>query len=243
VTLERDPNNVHEPQVIDVIDTSFTYELNFFNSNNQQTYPHGHVIHANCWILVERRTGHEVENNLELFLEICRERFHENPYDIHEYRSPKTKTNKPISKPTRRWRNPLEPAPGLDSSRHHPDIPDDPRQSIPLRALLNIPEIPRLIHHSAQNKAKEIIKRKPRKWSSATFSSGEQRKSPWYYRVTQFPCEIVFLILDNLSRRADIRNALIAFNWKVPDMYWKARVPYDLVFELQDVRERFDDFD
>lgn len=208
-------------------------------------YPHGRVVHANCWMLIERTVGPEAEDNLELLLEICRERFHENPYDIHEYREIKGNMYEPTSEPTRQWWNPLDPLSLLDPNRHHPDIPEDPRQSIPLRDPLNIPEIPRLIRFCAQNKARETTKRKTRKWSSdisCPSSSRERIRSAQYYQVTQLPCDILFLVLDNLSRRADIRNAIMAFNWKVPDVYWKARVPTDIIFELEG-QHLSDDFD
>ncbi|KAK2762697.1 hypothetical protein FQN54_000871 [Arachnomyces sp. PD_36] len=227
VTKDRDSSNIHQPQADDFDDfANFIFELNFFNWNNEERYPHGYVVHAQCWKLIERRVGAEVENNLELLLEICRERFHENPYDIHVYQEFEGYVLRPVSYPTRRWW----------LTTHCDEM--DSRQSIPLRDPLDIPDIPRLIRHSAQNKAREATKRKTRNWSSATFGSSSSpnqlQRSPAYYRVTQLPGELIFLILDNLSRRADIHNAVMAFNWEIPEMYWKARVDTDLIFELQD---------
>jgi hypothetical protein len=53
--------------------------------------------------------------------------------------------------------------------------------------------------------------------------------------VTHLPLEIALLILDNLCELTDIRGALAVFRWHVPPLYWKTRVPMDLVFELDDV--------
>ncbi|KAK2754248.1 hypothetical protein FQN54_007127 [Arachnomyces sp. PD_36] len=247
VVWDRDSNNVHRPQVDNAREVDwFIGEINFLDSDNEQVYPHGYIVHAHCWILIERMIGPEVENNLELFLEICRERFHENPYDIHEYRD--LESSEPTSQPTYRWWNPLQSASSLDPSRHHPDVQKDPRKSIPLRDPLNTAEITTLINHSAQNKARETIKRKTRKWSStisdpSSSSTSGQAKSPNFYQVTQLPCDIMLLILDNLSHHTDIRNALIAFDWSPPDIYWKSRVPKDLIFELQDGNHWEDDLD
>ena len=252
VTWERDSSNIHQPQANDTDEIAgFINEMNFLDSTNEQRYPHGHVVHARCWMLIERMIGSEVENNLELLLEICRERFHENPYDIHEYQGLDMDTNtyEPTSQPTLRWWNPLGPVSPLDPSRHHRDVQKDPRQSIPLRDPLDIPDIHKLIHHSAQNKVREITKRKTRRWSSmimtcfSSSSSKEHARSIRYYQVIELPPELVMWVLDNLSHHTDIRNALIAFNWKVPDVYWKARVSNDLIFELQDEKERLEDLD
>lgn len=232
LTWDRESSNITRPKFDnDDRDSDwFIPELNFLNSKNENLYPRGHVVHAHCWILIERIIGPEAENNLELLLKICRERFHQNPYDIHEYRDPET--NEPTSQPTTRWWNPMQSLSSLDS-----DVSKDPRQSIPLRDPLNIPEIERLINHSAQNKAREVTKRKSRKWScfvtDSSSLSTERLRSSWYYQVTELSCELVFLILDNLSCHTDIRNALVAFNWKVPEVYWKSRMPTNLIFELQ----------
>lgn len=251
MTHEKDSSNIHQPQLEGTDDYErLIFELNFFSCQNEENYPHGHVVHAHCWTLIERIVGREVEDNLELLLEICRERFHENPYDIHEYREVKGDMHVPTSEPTRQWWDPLDslalfdPFSLLDLDPQHPDVPETPRESIPLSDPLNTPEIPILIRHSAQNKAREATKRKTRRWSSGiscSSSSSERVRSTRYYQVTQLPCDLVFLVLDNLSRRADIRNAIMAFNWKFPDVYWKGRVPTDLIFELEGQQLR-DDF-
>lgn len=252
VVWERDSSNIDRPQANDPGEADwFIDEMNFLDSTNHEQYPHGYVVHACCWTFVERMVGPEAEDNLELLLDICRERFHENPYDIHEYRD--LRTDEPTSQPTYRWWDPLTLASSLDAGRHHhPDVQRDPRQSIPLRNPLDIPDIRRLIRHSAQNKARETTKRKTRRWSSMITASSsssssstreEHPRSIRYYQVTELLPELVMMILDNLSRTADIRNAITAFHWQVPDVYWKARVPSDLVFELQEEKERLDEFD
>lgn len=223
VTWDRDASSIMRPEPGADESTRAIYELNFINSNNEQRYPRGHVVHSNCWTLIDRMIGPEAENNLELFLEICRERFHENPYDIHEYQDPESSA--PTSQPTLRWRDPFQLAPVWLHSPH-PDVKQDPKQSIPLQDPLNVPDIDRLIRHSAQNKAREATKRKTRKWSSSSLvtdslspESKTRTRSAQYYRVTELSCEPIFSILDNLTCSTDIRNALMAFNWKIPEMY------------------------
>lgn len=234
VTWDRDASSIVRPAVGD--STRTIYELNFINSNNEQRYPRGHVVHSNCWTLIERLIGPEVENNLELFLEICRERFHEDPYNIHEYE--KAEEGGPTSQPDLRWWDPFKLAPPLWIYNPHPDVKEDPKQSVPLQDPLNTPDIQRLIRHSVQNKAREVTKRKTRRWSSSIAGSSpipnERARSSQYHQVSELTSELVFMILDNLSCPTDIRNALIAFNWKIPEVYWKSRLPVNVIFELQD---------
>lgn len=47
----------------------------------------------------------------------------------------------------------------------------------------------------------------------------------------------MYCLLDSFSATADIRNSIIAFDWKVPAAYWKARLPKDLFFELENVKD------
>lgn len=223
-------SSVHDPEPI--------REIHFLNEKYMSSTPLGFILHAHCWTFLEQVIGREEDGDLEIILEICRERFYENPYDIHEYNNIKW----PVSYPSvgdwwKYWHSVK-----ISAERHWG--PEEVGKSISLMDPMDIFDIPKLIRHSAQNKARESTKRKTRKWSSVISPSlSNRRKSSPYYRVTQLPCDIVFLILDNLLCHADIYNALIAFNWKVPETYWKSRIPRKLVFELSAEHQRQDDLD
>lgn len=47
--------------------------------------------------------------------------------------------------------------------------------------------------------------------------------------------EIKCLIVETLEDRRDIANLLIAFQWQLPDRYWRARFPKGIVFEFEDL--------
>lgn len=47
-----------------------------------------------------------------------------------------------------------------------------------------------------------------------------------------FPLEVVLLILDGLPGVQDLYYATLAFRWRLPALYWKARFPCQLIVEL-----------
>ncbi|KAJ9308512.1 hypothetical protein DTO217A2_2005 [Paecilomyces variotii] len=48
------------------------------------------------------------------------------------------------------------------------------------------------------------------------------------------PMEIKYLIIEN-TREIDTANLIAAFDWFIPDSYWVARLPFDLIPELQQI--------
>lgn len=63
------------------------------------------------------------------------------------------------------------------------------------------------------------------------------KKSASYRLLNRVFCpEIMYLILDHLSQPGDINNSVVAFGWRVPDCYWKSRVPRNILLELGNMR-------
>ncbi|KAB8265812.1 hypothetical protein BDV32DRAFT_144335 [Aspergillus pseudonomiae] len=65
--------------------------------------------------------------------------------------------------------------------------------------------------------------------------------------IVDLPLDIAILIVDliygsrprSMERLIDTRNLLEAFQWKLPETYWKTRCDYWLVFEMDDlIREK-----
>lgn len=90
-----------------------------------------------------------------------------------------------------------------------------------------IPEIERLVSSSV---------------SSSLFATVPQRPHP----LCAVPQEIIMLIVENAydsineNKLAvlDLRNMLYAFGWKLSDSFWKRRLDFVLLFELQELQER-----
>ncbi|PGH11336.1 hypothetical protein AJ79_04952 [Helicocarpus griseus UAMH5409] len=223
VTWERDENNIYLPQDDNDFHpptSEMINELYFFNSNNEEWYPHGHIAHASCWLLLERCIGLEkAENNLGILLEVCRERFHENPYGIQEYLDMEADwCNIPTSKPSPRWWNPLLMlySPVKESGQFgfpviHPDVKEDPRQSIPSES-----------HEHSDRYPQVGFSQCPKQGSRG----GEEENAQ---------------VASALITTTNIRNALVTFNWKIHDGYWKGRVHKSVIFELHDDQQLLHD--
>lgn len=49
------------------------------------------------------------------------------------------------------------------------------------------------------------------------------------------PIDIQMLIIDRLDQPTDLQNAMVAFGWSFPDVYWKGRIPKDIIFEYESI--------
>ena len=176
VTWDRDLDNIGTPQFTTPdFNRDYIWAINFLNMFNMDRPSVGFLIHANCWALLERRfLGSRMLNDLELLVDICAERFYENPYDIDQFENTENGIMKG-SIPSKIWQPPEEEPcwfpHGLCYGFVYPnevnicEFENKRTQHVTaLRDPLNIPEIPMLIRHSMQNKAMEGMKRKTRKW-------------------------------------------------------------------------------
>lgn len=202
--------------------------------------PYGYRVHAHCWDLIERFIGPHAEDNLHEFLQVLCDRWREeNAFELGHIFS-KVKLYAVI----RYEYNEISEAPALskkecqhyDVSRSHFDNPQLlcnrvwSDSIIPLRDPLNIPQVHYLIERCKENGERRTIKRKSRKWRSH-FNIDSKSSGP-----SKLPLDIRLLIIDLLTD-IDIRNALKAFGWIIPDAYWKARLPTKIVFELDKIND------
>lgn len=91
----------------------------------------------------------------------------------------------------------------------------------------HIPEISRVISSSV---------------SSSLFTTAPQRPEP----LCDVPQEVIILMVENCydlineGKLAvlDLRNMMYAFGWKLSDTFWKRRLDFSLIFELQQLQKR-----
>ncbi|KAI9924212.1 hypothetical protein MW887_007162 [Aspergillus wentii] len=56
------------------------------------------------------------------------------------------------------------------------------------------------------------------------------------YRLPYLPLGVQMVIVDLLHRVLDMRHLLLAFDWRLPDAYWRSRLPKHVVFEYEDLQ-------
>ncbi|XHG02140.1 hypothetical protein AWENTII_005501 [Aspergillus wentii] len=66
-------------------------------------------------------------------------------------------------------------------------------------------------------------------------SQREQRRPRVIIPRIALPVEIQMVIVNALHIASDIQNTLAAFNWQLPDTYWRTRFPKDIIFEYKDL--------
>ena len=84
------------------------------------------------------------------------------------------------------------------------------------RDPVNIPELRALVDEATQRRQKE-----PQTQSSP-------KKG---LELCRIPLDLQCLVVDALESWKYISSMLIAFRWRLPDGYWRARFPKDVVFE------------
>jgi hypothetical protein len=241
---DRDAVRVDLPQLqlgVDGVET--IAPANFFHSTNEDVHPHGYLIHADCWTLIERVIGPKAEHHIELFLQVLRTRWQENPFEVDHFFEDE--------KDRRHWHFPCanyDYGEWPDGYSHAPSDYQGEDRRLRIRRLgrysiaitrdispvwnpIDIPAIHDLLRKSVQNRARETMKRKTRKWShplSHEFRFEHLRGGCGGV----LPPEIKWHILDELRYYKDVRNTLYAFGWQITDSYWRGRFPWDVVFEI-----------
>ncbi|KAL1969819.1 hypothetical protein VTN77DRAFT_7328 [Rasamsonia byssochlamydoides] len=237
---ERDAIRVDHPQLEDRVNSAETIlAANFINSINHDAEPYGYLIHAYCWKLIERVIGPRAEQHLELFLQVLRTRWQEDPFELSEF-FPDPDYEDEYQDHHLEWCVPEYDQGTLDDMFHRWEWKDQilcyrhenmmmAKDMPPVWDPLDIPAISNLFHKSVQNRAREATKRKTRKWRPLLL-----HHPPIEHLRAQssgvLPLEIKWYILDYLDYK-DVRNALCAFGWQIAESYWHGRFPQD-IFEM-----------
>lgn len=207
---------------------------------NEDKEPHGYLIHANCWTFIEQMIGPRAEQHLELFLRVLRIRWQENPFELSRY----VRVDYGVVRedPENDWdQDELLEKYGVDYRMpeffglrednrvyHRARSMFLAKYMFPVWDPLDIPAVHELFRKAAEARARETVKRKTRKWCPLLQLPIEHLRAP----SSVLPPEIKDLILDHLPYHKDVRNALYAFGWKIPDSYWRSRFPRDIIFEI-----------
>lgn len=214
--------------------------MNFVDDNSY--YPQGYVIHANCWTLIEKIIGPKAEERLDLFLQVLKDRWAEDPFELVEHADSRIKwylshraylVYWDMSHYLRLEAMSISLEEGSDDDIHR--IENASTQTIScFRDPLMIPEAYKLIKKAISTRRGEEMVRKTRRWSL----SG----APKEHLTPALPLEVKLHILDKVDGK-DIKNVLRAFSWRVPDAFWKARFPRKVFFEIENVLEEGVDVD
>ncbi|RDW87082.1 uncharacterized protein DSM5745_03724 [Aspergillus mulundensis] len=205
----------------------------------RRSCPRGHLVHADCWLLVDRVIGHDlVTANVRLFVETVRDywRSHGGPGETWAYEP--AHHRKDVRDWGKRhkcdgWRTPkfgpdaeFTPRPGrercMDNRYHQP------------RSPVRIPEIQALVDSVV--KENEDTKRR------SIHRSRDVRVSDSAAKI-DIPVDIAMMILDYMYHTydsvvdmiRDTRNLLEAFSWTLPDAYWISRCAPWPLFEIVDI--------
>lgn len=189
------------------------FETDWNRENGERV---GYTMHPHCWLLVDRFLGHDiVKQDLRAFVQA-----------IETYwRADRTLWMPDLRHPTREY-------PCYDNAA--PWI----RQNCPPCSAMPLDRS----HVSASPLIIRDIQ------SLSTRATAEHEKSLGHAAklratVANVPAEIIKTIIDTIwqsrppcrERIHDVRSVMEAFQWRLPDSYWRSRCSPDLVFEVQDL--------
>lgn len=202
------------------------------NGKDQQI---GYMVHAHCWLLLDRVIGHElILANLRVFVNAVKQFWKGNhkiwmgelideDYDDHFY--PPDKRLRKFRKRPRRRRKSMNTDLDIDDPAA---ARSSPKQVDTTQHPWIVPEIQALISQGVGDlpEGEEACLR--------------EQQQPAAFNV---PLDIAMMIVNTLYKdiyhnRADIddiRNMLSAFRWRLPDHFWQSRCMKDLIFELDDL--------
>lgn len=167
--------------------------------------PHGYIIHEKCRLLLDRLIP-QAESNLELLLEICRDRYLKGDFDLDNLEI--------LCK-------------GRSTYLFFSQGPID-YKDVHLNDPLYIPAVRGIINHAMHVKRREQMKQKTRRWRRrdmcGSAGSHESMVSTRRRLIRNLSDDIVLTVLDQLDNPADLRHILPALNWTVPDTYWRGRL-------------------
>jgi hypothetical protein len=194
--------------------TIFVYPATFWNSNNRDLDPHGYPIHAHCWTLIQQIIGPYVNDQLGLFIQVLHERWTEILFQLPDC----------ICTINGQW------LPFMDEDKplEHDELDV---KVFALRDPMHIPAIHDLMQKSIKHRTGERMKRKTRRWSSHSFITKYVKS---FSSSSGLPLDIKYIILDYLNH-TDTRNVLMALKWRIPDQYWRGRVPKDIIWEIKEL--------
>lgn len=192
------------------------YPATFFDDLYQDMYPHGFPIHAHCWALAERIIGGSAEKELKLLVRILQQRWE----DESLLEGSQSMTDWLME---RTW----------GSNRFESEF-EMTRNLIAVRDPLAVQEVFDLIQRSglvyADGVERDAFKRATMEPTTTTRMKAKKNSA----LALSLPAEILSLVLDHLHYM-DIRRALEATEWQIPDSYWRCRLRQWLIFELDDV--------
>jgi hypothetical protein len=171
--------------------------------NSQATNSIGIPIHSHCWTLVERTKSHLVDNYLEKLTNILYKRW-------------ETKCFTGISKYIK-----------IDESCKYWDATFD-RFDLPreLELLTKDPIGPRDVRPLLTASVREAFRNpRPRVWRA------RDHQHPPLILYRNLPIEIIYSILDHIHS-ADTFTALADLGWRIPNSYWRGRIPRQVLFEF-----------
>lgn len=194
------------------------YPATFYDDLYQDKYPHGFPIHAHCWALAERIIGENAEKDLELLVWILQQRW-EDEQLLKESRLMTDWLTERI------WQSNVSEF-------------EMTRNLIAVRDPLAVQEAFDLIRRSGQVYADRVemdaLIRGMKALNTTTTTKAQEKAKKTSTLALSLPGEILSLVLDRLHHR-DIRRALEATGWQIPDSYWRCRLRQGLIFELDDV--------
>lgn len=220
IPRDRDTVAADVPQLDESVSKRFSdekiyvYAATFWNSNNQDHDPHGYPIHAHCWTLIQRIIGPCVDDRLDLFIKVLRERWRELSIQLSDYI----------------YTDGGQCLAFIDDGKllEHDKLD---AKTFALRDPIHIPAIRDLIQKSTKRPVRARTKRKTRSWYSHPLIIEPLESSLSSFDL---PLDIKYIILDLLNH-ADIRNALVALGWRIPDQYWRRRFPKDIIWEIEEL--------
>lgn len=176
----------------------------------------GYIIHAHCWVLLDRVIGHElIEGNLRVFLNAIRQFWNENHalWDLIQVEDGYVDTFYPVHRRLREMPQTTE-----NNQTKRVDTFQNP-------AI--VPEIQALINQAVRG-CPEKDDHPVRSQHAVAFDLS-----------LEIVIMIVNIIYDNIyykqSNICDLRNMLTAFQWRLSDSYWQGRCKKDLIFEFDDL--------
>lgn len=176
----------------------------------------GTPVHAHCWTSIERIIGPRAEKELDQFLFALRFRFKCQPFEV------KNCLVGTASKQT--WEA------GKIQSKRRVTLTDEERL-VPVSDPINIPAIHKLIGESKKCRDCHL------RIGQTRISRERHIPVIAHSRPTplRLPLDIQFVVVDYLTQFPDLKNALIAFHWQLPESYWRLRIPRKLIFETEDL--------
>lgn len=201
------------------------WTADILNPDNNKTAPLeqiGYIVHAHCWVLVDRIIGFGLfKANLKIFLIAVEQFWAENaglwcraPWKYVGY---ETNSDPHPDPDPEAWTSETE-SEVLSECDIHGD-----RHKMPIWENPTI--VPRI---------QEIIEQATRE----SHSDSRPRRTPSSL-VSHVPLDIALQIVEmtKLGSIKDTRNMLAAFEWRLPDSYWKSRCKMDLIFEYADLQK------